>query len=49
MSFGQSTYNANESSENIEIDVQLSSPSSTDITLQVVSNDVTAISKFAWR
>lgn len=47
MSFGLSIYIANESSENIELDVQLSNPSSTDITLQVVSNDITATSKFA--
>ena len=47
VSFGQSAYNADESTENLELDVQLSNPSSTDITVQVISSDINAISKFA--
>ena len=45
VNFGLSAYNAIESSENVVLDLQLSNPSSTDISVQVTSRDVSANSR----
>jgi len=42
VNFGLSTYSVNESSEIIELDLQFSNPSSTDISVQVTNHDITA-------
>jgi len=46
ISFNQLIYHVDENSETVELIVTLSNPSSADITVQVVSNDITATSKF---
>ena len=45
ISFNQTMYRANESDRAVEIMVSLSNPSMTDITVQIVSSDITAISE----
>ena len=46
ISFNQSTYHVNENDMTVEIAAILSNPSSTDITVEVGSNDDTANSEF---
>ena len=46
ISFNQSTYHVNENDMTVEIVAILSNPSSTDITVEVTSNDTTATSEF---
>jgi len=46
ISFGQLMYSIDESNGTVELMITLSNPSSADITVQVVSNDITATSKF---
>ena len=48
VSFDQLTYFANEDNGTVELMVILSNPSIADITVQIVSSDVTAISKCAY-
>ena len=45
INFSQSTYNANESFEMAEVDVRFSNPSSTPITVQVTTRDISANSR----
>ena len=45
MSFAQSTYSVNETDELVEIEIILSDPSSTNITVQVASSDINATGK----
>ena len=45
ISFNQMMYRANESDGTVEIMINLSNPSMTDITVQIVSSDITAISE----
>ena len=45
ISFNQMLYRVNESDGTVEIMVGLSNPSMTDITVQLVSNGITAMSK----
>ena len=47
VSFDQLTYFANEDNGTVELMAILSNPSVADITVQIVSSDVTAISKCA--
>ena len=47
ISFNELIYFVNESNETVELLVILSNPSATDITVQIMSSDVTAISKYA--
>ena len=46
ISFDQFTYFVNENNETVELVAILSNPSIADITVQVISSDVTAISKY---
>ena len=43
--FGLSTYDVGESSENVKLDLRLSNPSSTDISVQVTTRDISANSR----
>lgn len=45
VNFGLSTYIADESSKNVEVDIRFSNPSSTDITVQVTNRDISANSR----
>ena len=45
VNFGLSTYNTSESTENVELDLRLSNPSSTDISVQVTTRDISANSR----
>ena len=47
ISFNELIYFVNESNETVELLVILSNPSATDITVHTMSNNVTAISKYA--
>ena len=47
ISFDQITYFVNENNETVELKAILSNPSATNITVQILSSDVTAISKYA--
>lgn len=46
MSFVQSTYLVNETSESVQIDMALSNPSSTNFLVEVTSSDIQATGKF---
>ena len=48
ISFNQLTYYVNENNETVELMATLSNPSTTDITVQIISNDITAMSKFTY-
>ena len=45
VSFEQQTYNVNESNEKVQVVLVLSNPSSTDIIIEVVNTDGSAIGK----
>lgn len=45
ISFNQMMHRANESDGTVEIMVNLSNPSINDITVQIISSDITAISE----
>lgn len=45
VNFGQSTYSANENTTNVEVNLQLSNPSSTEIIVQVTNRDISANSR----
>ena len=47
ISFDQFTYFVDESNETVELMAILSNPSATDITVQLISSDITAISKYS--
>ena len=47
ISFDQLIYFVNENNGTVELKAILSNPSTTDITVQIISSDVTAISKYA--
>ena len=47
ISFDQFTYSVDESNETVELMAILSNPSATDITVQLISSDVTAMSKYS--
>jgi len=46
ISFDELIYHVDESNGTVELMITLSNPSSANITVQVVSNDITATSKF---
>ena len=45
MSFEEQSYNVNESNEKVQVVLVLSNPSSTDIIIEVVNTDGSAIGK----
>ena len=45
MNFVQSTYSVNETDESVEVEMILSDPSSTNLTVQVTSSDIIATGK----
>ena len=48
ISFNELIYFVNESNETVELLIILSNPSATDITVHIMSSNVTAISKYAY-